>query len=108
MGTGRRPEDIVIPPLIMDLLVNPGRVCPSRQLALRTVYLVVACVLSIFDVSPVLDVDGNPRMPKIEFGGAIVRYVFLEPSIHHAADIDGLMTSHQGSRTLRMHYQASF
>ena len=88
--------------------MNPGRICPGRQLALRIVYLVVACVLSIFDIGPALDADGNPRMPKIEFDGTVVRYVFLEPLIHVAADVDGLTTSHQGSQAFRMYYQASF
>jgi len=52
-----------------------GRICPGRYLALRTVYLVVACVLSVFDIGPVLDEDGNPQIPRIEFDGASVRYV---------------------------------
>ena len=92
----------------MTVLVNPGRICPGKQLALRIVYLVVACVLSVFDIGPVLDADGNPRMPKIEFGGTVVRYVFLEPLIHVVAYINRLVTSHQGSQAFRMYYQASF
>ena len=70
---------------------NPGRICPGRYLALRTVYLVVACVLSVFDIGPVLDKDGNPRIPEIEFDGAqSVRCVFLQLSIHTPADVDRL------------------
>jgi len=66
--------------------VNPG-----RYLALRTVYLVVACVLSVFDIGPVLDEDGNPRIPKIEFDGAqSIRCVFLQLPTHTAADVDRL------------------
>ena len=86
------------------MLVNPGRICPGRHLALRIVYLVIACVLSVFDIGPVLDDNGDPRMPKVEFDGAAVRYVFLESLIETAADVDRLVTSHQGSRTLRMHH----
>ena len=51
-------------------------------------YLAVACVLSVFDIGPVFDEDGNPRIPEIEFGGASVRCVFLQLSIHTAADVD--------------------
>ena len=40
-------------------------------------YLVVACVLSAFDVGPALDEDGNAQMPKAEFNFVTVRYVFL-------------------------------
>ena len=71
--------------------VNPDRICPGKYLALRTVYLVVACVLSVFDIGPVLDKDGNPRIPEIEFDGAqSVRCVFLQLSIHTPADVDRL------------------
>ena len=78
-------------------------------MALRTLYLVVACVLSVFDIGPVLDEDGNPRVPKIEFDSTTVRYVFfLEPSwIHAAADVDRLVTPYQESQSFRMCYQAS-
>jgi len=62
----------------MITLVIP-RICPGGHFALRTVYLVVACVLSAFNIEPALDEDGNPQSPKAEFhcAGVIVRYVFL-------------------------------
>ena len=61
----------------------------------------------MFDIGPALDEGGNPRMPKIEFDGSAVRYVFLEPLIHIVVDVDRLVASHQGSQTFRMYYQAS-
>ena len=70
------------------------RICPGRDLALQTIYLVVACVLSVFNIEPALDEDGNPRMPKIEFDGAVVRYVFAGLQIRTAIDIDDFATSH--------------
>jgi len=57
--------------------VDPGRICPGKYFALRTVYMVVACVLSVFDIGPVLDEDGTPRIPEIDFGSASIRCVFL-------------------------------
>ena len=57
----------------MTVLVNPGRICPGKHLALRTVYLVVACVLSAFDIGPALDEDGNPQMPNAEFDDVLIR-----------------------------------
>ena len=81
------------------MLVNPGRICPGRYLALRTVYLVIACVLSVFDIGPVLDEDGNPRMPKPEFDSIPLRYVWLGPPIYTAADADRLATPHQEPKT---------
>ena len=82
------------PPSIVynHTLVNACRICPGKHLALRTAYLVVVCVLTVFDIGPVLDKDGNPQMPKIEFDGAAVRYVFLVSLIHTAAEVDCLMT----------------
>jgi len=53
------------------------RSCPGKQFALRTAYLVVACVLSTFDIGPALDEDGNPQMPKAEFHSVMIRYVLL-------------------------------
>jgi hypothetical protein len=62
------------PPLIVgNRTRHPGRICPGGHLALRTVYLFIACVLSVFDIGPVLDDEGNPRMPKVEFSSATVR-----------------------------------
>jgi cytochrome P450 len=49
----------------VTVLVNPGRICPGRYLALRNMYLVIACVLSVFNIGPDLDDGGDPRMPKI-------------------------------------------
>ena len=39
------------------------------------VYLVVACVLSVFNIEPSLDEDGKPQVPEAEFGSLGVRYV---------------------------------
>jgi len=94
--------------MVVLSLVGPDRICPGKHFALRMVYLAIACVLSVFDISPVLDDDGTPRLPKIEFDNATVRYVFLEPSTHTAADFDRPATSHQVSQTFRMYYRASF
>ena len=53
------------------------RACPGKQFSLRTVYLFVASVLSVFDIGPTLDEGGNPQMPKAEFHDGLVRYVIL-------------------------------
>jgi len=49
------------------------RNCPGKDFALHTVYIVVACVLSVFDIGPALDDDGNPNVPMAEFGSLFVR-----------------------------------
>jgi len=90
------------------VFVNPNRICPGRYLGLRTVYLVVACVLSVFDIGPALDENGNSQWPKPKYDTDTVRYVFREPSIRVAATFDRHAASHQVSQTLRMYHQASF
>ena len=82
--------------------MSPGRICPGKDLALRTVYLVVACVLSVFDIGPALDDGGNPRMFKPEFDSITLRYVFLAPSVYTVEDVDRHATLNQGSKTFRV------
>ena len=53
------------------------RICPGKHLALRSLYLLIACVLSAFDIKPALDEDGNPQVPKPEFNSLVLRYAFL-------------------------------
>ena len=65
----------------MIVLTLP-RVCPGSFFALRTVYLVVACVLSVFVVEPALDEGGKPQVPEAEFDSLIVRYVL---GVHQSA-----------------------
>ena len=58
-----------------------ARICPGRRFTLRTVYLIVSCVLSAFDIEPTLDEDGNPQIPKAEFRSGFFRCVLLVSSI---------------------------
>lgn len=85
--------------------MNPGRICPGRYLALRMVYLVVACVLSVFDIGPVLDEDGNPRLPNPDYNSITIRYVSGPIT---AATVDCPTASLQVPQTIRMYHQASF
>jgi hypothetical protein len=63
-------------PLLSGTLATP-RICPGRHFALRTVYIIVACVLTVFDIEPALDEDGNLQLPKVEFDCTLIRYVLL-------------------------------
>ena len=88
--------------------MNPGRICLGKHFALQTMYLVIASVLSAFDIEPALDDNGNPRMPKPEFDNTTVRYVFLKPLVRTAIDVDRLVTPLQSSQIFRMYYQTPF
>jgi len=57
--------------------MSPGRICPGRYIASRMIYLAIACMLAVFEIGPVLDEDGNPQIPEIEFYRATIRCVFL-------------------------------
>ena len=57
------------------------RTCPGRRFALRTLYIVIACALSAFNIEPALDEDGNSQPPKAEFNTRFLRYVFLGTSV---------------------------
>jgi cytochrome P450 len=43
------------------------RVCSGRDIALTTEWLMVASLLSVFEITKPLDVDGQPITPKLEF-----------------------------------------
>jgi len=63
------------------ILLITLRICPGRRFALQTMYIVVASVLSTFQIEPVLGEDGNPQVPEPEFESLFVRYVFLGTSV---------------------------
>lgn len=52
------------------------RICPGKDFALQMMYIIVACVLTTFNIEPALDEEGNPQMPKAEFECLVARYVF--------------------------------
>ncbi|KAF9447950.1 cytochrome P450, partial [Macrolepiota fuliginosa MF-IS2] len=43
------------------------RICPGSQVALSMIYIAAASILSIFDISPMLDEKGNPVKVVPEF-----------------------------------------
>ena len=49
------------------------RICPGRNLALKTLYLVISCVLSVFKIGPTTDDNGNPQVPEAEFRSYMIR-----------------------------------
>lgn len=53
------------------------RICPGRHFAEMGLFLTIASVLHVFDISPPLDKDGRPvqLQPKMSYGG--LSYVSL-------------------------------
>jgi len=48
------------------------RICPGSQVALSMIYITAASILTIFDISPVLDEKGNPVEVVPEFMAASI------------------------------------
>ena len=89
-------------------MLGPPRICPGKRFAIQTVYLVVACVLSTFNVGPALGEDGSPEVLKAEFDSLFNRYVtFLGTSINCAAMLTRrCATFYQESQTFQMYNRA--
>ncbi|KAF5325955.1 hypothetical protein D9611_000766 [Ephemerocybe angulata] len=50
------------------------RICPGRFLADSTVFLTLAALTALFDISPACDSEGNPTMPEIEYAVGFVSH----------------------------------
>lgn len=51
------------------------RICPGRYFALDSLFITVASVLHVFDISPPLDADGAPIPVKFEQTHGIISSV---------------------------------
>ncbi|KAJ3533646.1 hypothetical protein NMY22_g7251 [Coprinellus aureogranulatus] len=76
-----RPERFLTPdgshldPNVPEPLASFGfgrRICPGRHMALSMMYMGIASILSVFDISKVLDKDGNPITPSGEFTSSLI------------------------------------
>ncbi|KZT36775.1 cytochrome P450 [Sistotremastrum suecicum HHB10207 ss-3] len=64
----------------VDNIVNPEdyifgfgrRLCPGRNLALTSLWISMATVLALFDISPIEDADGHPTTPQVEFSNGVI------------------------------------
>lgn len=53
--------------------MRADRICPGRWLAADNIWVAVATVAAVFDVSKKLDKDGRPIEPSIEFSSTMLR-----------------------------------
>jgi hypothetical protein len=49
------------------------RICLGRYFGLNSVWILAATILTAFDVSKPLNVDGNEVEPRVEFSNGVVR-----------------------------------
>ncbi|KAF5356850.1 hypothetical protein D9756_006808 [Leucocoprinus leucothites] len=96
-------EDI-LDPMVTATFGFGRRVCPGAHVALATLYIAAASILSMFDISPVLDENNNPIKVKPEF---IAASLASEPlpfpckiTPRHGKDIDGLLAGNMGVEIL--------
>ncbi|KAF8885565.1 cytochrome P450 [Gymnopilus junonius] len=50
------------------------RICPGRHLADSSVWIAIASILAVFNISPVEEADGTPILPKEEFISGIASH----------------------------------
>ena len=76
-------------------------ICPGRHLAEASVWIVIATILSAFEILPVKDDNGNPIIPKADFHSAITRcvYPFQVPT-------SGTYISSQSPQTIQVYHPA--
>ena len=69
---------IPLPWLIRSIgLMNSSRSCPGIHLAHANLFITIATVLTIFDIRPVYNTDGTPRLPKGDMIlNSAIRYAF--------------------------------
>jgi len=48
------------------------RICPGRYMARSSMWIAIASVLAVYEISPVIDSDGVPQIPKEEYTEGIV------------------------------------
>ena len=68
------------------------RVCPGRHLADLSLWINVATILSVFDISMAKDEQGNPIVPDIEFECGFTQWVeYSEPVIRSFSHVHVLL-----------------
>ncbi|KAH9964763.1 CyP450 monooxygenase [Russula compacta] len=50
------------------------RICPGRFMARSSMWIAIASVLAAFEISPVIDGDGVPQIPKEEYTAGVISY----------------------------------
>jgi len=50
-------------------------ICPGRFMADATLWISIACILTVFDIRPGKDKDGNPVKVKADFESGMIWYV---------------------------------
>lgn len=53
------------------------RICPGRFMAYDMMWIAIACILAVFDISPAKDENGQDILPPVENDPGFTVYVFL-------------------------------
>jgi hypothetical protein len=56
---------------------NIYRRCPGIAVAQSSVWLAAALTLAVYDVTAVIDNDGNPILPSLEYTNGTIRYALI-------------------------------
>jgi hypothetical protein len=50
--------------------------CPGRWLAYDTIWIAVALVLSVYNITVAIDENGLPLQPTVEYTSGLLRWAF--------------------------------
>ncbi|RXW16401.1 hypothetical protein EST38_g9452 [Candolleomyces aberdarensis] len=72
------------------------RICPGKNVAMEMLYLAIASILFMFEISPLRDATGTPIKIKPSFIGGVLAYVLSSPAIrsHTQASVKCDRTNH--------------
>ena len=80
-----------------------SRICPGRYFAEDTLFINVACMLHVFDITPPIGEDGHPVKTEYVQSDTLVSCVFCKPSDSAKGPVDDIL---QLPRRLSLHRQA--
>ncbi|KAF9451141.1 cytochrome P450 [Macrolepiota fuliginosa MF-IS2] len=96
--------DVILDPTVIATFGFGRRICPGAHIALSTLYLTCASILSLFDISPALDADGKSIEVVPEFAAASL---VSEPlpfeckfTPRQGKDVEGLLQEYLGTEVI--------
>ena len=50
------------------------RICPGRHIIYESLWITIACILAVFDISKAMETDGTAIHPEAKFTSGFLRY----------------------------------
>ncbi|KAJ8522810.1 hypothetical protein ONZ45_g643 [Pleurotus djamor] len=76
-GNNGEPGEVVVNQALKEVVMScfgfGRRICPGRFMAMESLWLSIASVLSVFNIRPSPDEDGRPSLPQITYEPLFIR-----------------------------------